>query len=426
MDESKQQKYKVLLVEDSSSVAELLEAMLLKAKNAAFEISRADCLEKTLGFLSRETPDIILLDLSLPDSQGFDTFARVHEAGGDVPVIILTGTDDAELATRAVREGAQDYIVKGAIDINSLVRDIRYAIERQRVEKELRMARDELEKRVQERTAELEKSNLDLKKEIEERKKAEQDLTVAHTKLKETQSQLIQAAKMQVVGGLASGVAHEVKNPLAIILQGVEYLSKKLPADDKNISLTLEYITNAVERADTIVRGLMDFASISQLNMVSQKLTPILDKALMLLKHKLDKNHVQLKKDFPENLPELEIDGNKIEQVFLNLFMNAIDAMPDSGVLSVRQYIKQSAAEAADPEKAGADRLVVEVSDTGSGISEEALKRIFDPFFTTKRAKGGTGLGLSIVKNILQMHNAEINIANKPEGGTMVTVEFLR
>lgn len=243
------------------------------------------------------------------------------------------------------------------------------------------------------------------------RKKAEEALRVAYHELKETQTQLIQVAKMQVVGGLASGVAHEVKNPLAIILQGVDYLSSKIKTADDNVSFALQNIHDAVKRADTIIKGLLDFSSISRMELKPQSLNSVLDNALLLLKNQFTRYHIHVIEDFGKDMPDIIIDKNRIEQVFINIFINAIQAMPDGGTLTVRTFLKGST-------------LGVEVEDTGKGILEDILDKVFDPFFTTKRNIGGTGLGLSIVKNIIEMHKGTIKIENKKEGGVKVAVSF--
>ena len=398
-----------------------MRAMLKKAKSVRFDITTADTLESGLNLLKTRNFDGILLDLTLPDSNGLETVRSVHAQAANIPIIVLTGVDDEHIATNAVREGAQDYIVKGSADINGLIRSVLYAIERKHAEEELRQARDELELRVKERTEELQRTNEFLAKEVDEHKQTENQLRIANSRLQSTQAQLIQAAKMEVVGGLASGVAHEVKNPLAIILQGVEYLERKTAKDDQSVATTIGYIRNAVERADNIVRGLMDFSSISQLNMQKQQIVPILEKALMLLKHQFDKQHIKLVKKFADNLPELSIDRNKIEQVFLNLLMNAADAMDKGGTLTVCVY--QQRQEQADSDRQ-TEFLVIQIIDQGSGISDQVKNSIFDPFFTTKRTKGGTGLGLPIVRNILETHKAVIEIKNNPDRGAQVLISF--
>ena len=389
---------KVLLIEDNLQIAALIRDMLKKSRTTTFDVRHEINLTSALRDISSCGADIIVLDLTLPDSQGFQTFYSVKAAVSQIPIIILTGTDDEEMAVQAVREGAQDYLVKSRIDMYVFMRAMQYSIERHRIEQDLRRARDELDQRVKERTAELTMANNELQKEIEERISA--------------QSQLVQAAKMEVVGRLASGVAHEVRNPLAVILQGIEYLSSLVDGSNADVSSTIKSIGKAVDRADSIVNGLLDFSRISRLESKPADIPSIVESSLLLVKHQCDLHHVKLVKNFTAGLPQITVDRNKIEQVIVNLCMNALDAMPEGGTLQINvSCVTTSTGKA----------VCVEILDTGCGIKPENIDRIFDPFFTTKRSGIGTGLGLSIVKSIVEMHRGSLQVKNRPEGGAVVT-----
>ncbi|MFH1593088.1 MAG: PAS domain S-box protein [Candidatus Omnitrophota bacterium] len=265
-------------------------------------------------------------------------------------------------------------------------------------------------------------------RDITEEKKAIEKLKAAYTQLKETQSNLIQAEKMHVVGTLASGIAHEVKNPLAVIAQGIEFFSRNIKTKDKNLHDVLKYMDEAVKGADNIIKGLLDFSSVSKLDMQPEDLNAVLDQSLMLVKHQSDKYDVKIVKDFGV-LSKIKMDRNKINQVFVNLFLNALYAMPKGGELSIKTYTKKSIRRGFGLKQESKDVLeieeeitIAEIEDSGTGIPAKDLGRIFDPFFSTRRAKGGTGLGLSIVKNIIDMHNGKIEIVNRATGGAKVTV----
>jgi PAS domain S-box-containing protein len=174
---------KVLLIEDNPGDARLIREFLAEVESNSFILECADRLSKGLELIAQKSIDLVLLDLSLPDSKGFDTFIRVHSLAPELPIVVLTGFDDEVTATRATREGAQDYLVKGHIDNNVLTRAMRYAIERKKFEKTLLKARSELEMRVEERTAELARANEGLRIEIIERKRAEEALWAAHAEL---------------------------------------------------------------------------------------------------------------------------------------------------------------------------------------------------------------------------------------------------
>lgn len=283
-----------------------------------------------------------------------------------------------------------------------------------------------------ERTRELSKAYDALKIEVDERLNAQQALQMAYLQLKAAQTQVIEAAKMQIVGRLASGVAHEVKNPLAIILQGLDFLNTTIQNADEHSPVVLKHMSDAVKRADNIIRGLLDFSSVAKLEVSSCDINTIVTKALLLTKHQLDKCHIRAVQNLKENLPELELDRNKIEQVLVNLILNAAHAMPEGGTLTIRTYEEIvtddpiSAIRVKDKDPHPFERIVVtEIEDTGTGIPDEILTKIFEPFFTTRRNSGGTGIGLSIVKNLIEMHKGQINISNKPQSsGAIVKVIF--
>ncbi len=238
-----------------------------------------------------------------------------------------------------------------------------------------------------------------------------------HIKLKAAQTQLIQAEKMGIVGKLSSGVAHEVKNPLAIIIQGIEYLKEKLKTKDEDVSLALKDVEEAAGRADNVVKGLLDFASISKLVTTPENINLIIDNSLLLMRNLLNKNHIKITKNFEENIPYIELDKNKIKQVFLNIILNSIEAMPGGGDIMIRTYAQQ--------QQEHERWVTVQIEDTGTGIPEDITENIFEPFFTTKRDRGGHGLGLLVVNNIIEMHGGKINISNKKDGdGVIVIISF--
>ncbi len=250
--------------------------------------------------------------------------------------------------------------------------------------------------------------------------------------LKTTQLQLLQSAKFESVGQLAAGVAHEVKNPLHILLHGLVYLSRAhLPAGDENVALVLGKMDNAVKRADRVIKGLLDFSAPSATELTPSELNAVVEESLLLVNHELVRAHVTLVKELEEALPVLKLDRQKIEQAFVNLFINAIHAMPAGGILTVKTYAEwptefgpDVGRRRTDQFRIGETRVVAEVLDTGTGIPTETFDRLFDPFFTTKPPGQGTGLGLSVTRKILELHQGTIEISNRQEGGVRVTLTF--
>ncbi len=180
----------ILLVEDSPDDVVLFKRMLAEAKTVQFELTHCDMLSSALKLLSESSFGVILLDLSLPDGRGLDTFLRTRAAVPNVPIVVMSGLGDEELAVRALQEGAQDYLVKGRVDSNLLIRAIRHAIERKQVEETLRKAHDQLELRVRERTEELVRANERLSQEMEDRKQTANSLREALTIIKQLKDQL--------------------------------------------------------------------------------------------------------------------------------------------------------------------------------------------------------------------------------------------
>ena len=259
--------------------------------------------------------------------------------------------------------------------------------------------------------------------------RSEQALRKSHEDLKSAQLQLIQAEKMESIGTLAAGVAHEVKNPLAIMLMGVTFLTKRLGSSDESVVMVLKEIRDAIERADSITRGLLDFSAARQLAVKPEDLNGLVEETLRLVRHELGQNRIVVEKNWGEKLPLVAVDKNQIQQVFVNIFINAVHAMADGGTLRVRTYTKQltetshfEGSRKADHFWVGDTAVMAEVEDTGGGIPEEYLARIYDPFFTTKPTGVGTGLGLPVSRKIIELHGGSIDIRNMKSGGVRVTI----
>ena len=248
----------------------------------------------------------------------------------------------------------------------------------------------------------------------------------AHDELHAVQLQLIEAEKLKSTGRLAAGVAHEVKNPLAIISMGVEFLSAKYAADEKT-SGVLKELADAVARADSVIKGLLDFSVPREVELQPHDLNAIIRSAMSLVRGEIADGH-EVALDLG-GIPEVFVDRGKMGQVFVNLFTNALQAMPDGGTLSVRTRAEQIAGfganvggERSEVFQAGDRVVIAEVADTGPGIPPQLLGRIFEPFFTTKTTGKGTGLGMSVVRSIVNLHRGTITMQNRDTGGAVATL----
>ncbi len=281
--------------------------------------------------------------------------------------------------------------------------------------------------------AELEKLGQSLTKKEKELHLLNENLQQANEELKSTQLQLIQAEKMESIGRLAAGVAHEVKNPLALLLLGVEYLTGGIKPDDENIPGVLKEMREAIGRAETIIRGLVDFSSSRQLDLKPTKINPFVKHALLLVRHELTRRNIEVVTDLQRNLPRVLIDSGKMEQVMVNLLTNALHAMEgkELGKLEVRTSSKiLTSADTAHDEgsrsahqfRPGNKVVELEILDSGTGIPDDKVSKIFDPFFTTKATGVGTGLGLTVVKKIVELHKGSLKIQNRQAEGVRATI----
>jgi len=240
------------------------------------------------------------------------------------------------------------------------------------------------------------------------------ELTRAYEDLRQKQAIILQQEKMASIGMLAAGVAHEIKNPLAIILQGINYLHTSF-AQNLHMTEVIERLNKAVLHADTIVKGLLSFARQTPIALVEQDIWALLDESLALTEYEFSTKDIELIKDYEPDLPRISVDSNQMKQVFINLIINGIEAMPQKGKFTIRaRQIKDAA---------GKTVLELSFRDTGHGIPAGEINHIFDPFYTTKDI-GNTGLGLSVSKGIIDMHGGIIYAENDNEEGANLVINL--
>jgi PAS domain S-box-containing protein len=273
--------------------------------------------------------------------------------------------------------------------------------ERKAVEVELQLLNAKLEARIAERTTEL-------VHEINEREKL--------------QVQFLQAQKMESVGVLASGIAHDFNNILNII-QGYAALLSNSPADEAQTSESLKVINETIQRGSGIVQQLLTLARKTESRLEPTDANHLLEGLIKLLKETFPKTIELETKQAPE-LPAVLADPNQISQALLNLCVNARDAMPSGGRLTLTTELVDSAQLKDGGEEKSGRYVHIEVKDTGMGMDAAMKSRIFEPFFTTKKMSQGTGLGLSVVYGIVKNHNGFINVESKPESGTSFRLYF--
>jgi PAS domain S-box-containing protein len=254
-----------------------------------------------------------------------------------------------------------------------------------------------------------------------------------HEALKAAQCQLVEAEKAQMAARLASGVAHEVRNPLAILGAGVDFLSTDpVVSTDSTASAILAEMRDAIRRADAIICALMDSSKDATLDRQKCDLNALINAALVSRHREIATYRIQIIKDLADTLPDFTLDMKKVATVLDAIMLNAIEAMSErGGDLIVRTKIEEltpvdierdPGARSGQLQRSGDAVASIEIEDTGLGISREALPAIFDPFFTTKETGSGTGLGLTVCRKILELHGGSIGISNRQEGGVRVRI----
>ncbi|MFH0790824.1 MAG: ATP-binding protein [Candidatus Omnitrophota bacterium] len=255
----------------------------------------------------------------------------------------------------------------------------------------------------------------ELKESREKLQESNEQLQSALKDLKNTQAQLIQSEKLAAIGQLAAGVAHELNSPLGGIISYAQFMVEKITKKGvSNIALedaakyagNLKKIELAAERCKNIVANLLNFARSSNdeqthLKMLPLSITQVLNDTLVLLEYQLSMNNVTIKKQIKENLPLVIGDKFQIQQVFTNLILNAQQAMPKGGAITISTRQNENR------------EIEISFADTGCGIAEENMSRLFTPFFTTKQIGEGTGLGLSVSYSIIRKHNGRIFVESK-------------
>jgi PAS domain S-box-containing protein len=349
-----------------------------------------------LGYSSEEARQLYVFDWEFlfPREQVLEMVRTVDEAGDHFE----TQHRRKDGSTYNVDISTNGAIVEGQKLVFCVCRDI--------------TERKIMEKQLQEKNEELDAQNEELKATEEELRASNDELQAAHDKLLETQEQLIRSEKLAAIGQLASGVGHELRNPLGAIKNAGFYIRRRvantdLPNTEPRVIEFLDIIEEEVNSANKVITDLLGFSRVAKPTVAPANIAGIIEDAL---KYTPVPENVTLVKDINNNLPMAMVDGEQIKQVFLNIALNALQAMAEKGGrLEIRATDKGKFVE-------------VEFIDTGSGIPDSIKNKIFDPLFTTK-AKG-VGLGLSVCKTIIERHEGDIKVKSRVGKGTTFTLSL--
>lgn len=401
---------RILIVDDEEPIRNLFASCL----GERYSCVTAAGAQEALALLANETFALVLSDVQMPGLSGVELLRRITEQYPDTAVIMASGVDRTQRVLDAVRLGAFDYLIKPC-DLDVLELSVERALEKRTLLRDARRYKQELEKH---------------NAELARRKDA----------LERLQAQMVHGEKMASLGQLAAGVAHELNNPAGFIYGNMEILKEctagierllnayddtqlppALAAEIHAIKKEIDYGNSlqdirsiiadchgGAERIRDIVQNLRLFSRLDEAEFKKVDLHEGIDSTIRLLSQYYGSDRLTLERDYAD-LPPVDCYAGQLNQVWMNLLVNAAQATPSDGKVRITTRLENETA-------------VVSISDTGSGIAPEHLKKIFDPFFTTKPIGVGTGLGLSITYGIVERHGGFITVDSSSDSGTTFTV----
>jgi signal transduction histidine kinase len=362
----------VLLIEDSAGDARLLRDMFRREKAGSFELTHLGRMSEAEVHLANHRADIILLDMGLPDGHGIDTLRRAHAMAPGIPLIVLTGLDDEALAAEAMKEGAQDYLIKDQIQNRALPRALRHAIERQRMQ---------------------------------------------------TEHDLLRTHQLEFKDEFLSHVSHELRSPLNAIYQFVTILLDRLPGEsDLEQRGILEIVLRNVKQLQSMINDLFEVVGSQMGKLLIEPQPTSLSDAIAdtvdTLQWAATAKGISLSSDVGRPLPPAYADPTRLRQILVILVENAIKFTPAKGTVKIQARIFNR-----DP-----SALLLEVSDSGCGISPDSIERIFERLFqasnSTLIARKGLGLGLYICKELVTRQRGQIWATSAPGRGAVFSVKL--
>jgi signal transduction histidine kinase len=371
----------VLVVDDEPSIRLTMGEFLKRAGYSVLSAADYD----SAAMLKADDLDAAVIDINLPGKNGIELLQKLGSAEIYVPVIMITGEPNLSVLPEIVRAGAYDFIAKPITKnvllnvVGRAVEKKRLTVEKRRLEEEVKRHTEELELRVAERTAEL----------------------------VETHKRLVMQERIAALGRAAAQVAHEVKNPLAGLLLYSLHLKSKATNFSENEIYLVDKIVDTINHLNSRVEQILGFARPVSLAVRSENLNQMIDDILDLLRPQLTANKVEVRLALAQQPVYVSVDESSLRGALMNLMLNAIEAMPQGGTLTI-------AAKQLD------ETIRLDITDTGVGISEEEVKKILEPFYTTKAE--GLGLGMPYAKKIIDQHGGTISLSSRLGEGTTISV----
>lgn len=359
-----EKKLELLLVEDNPGDARLLEETLQEASSVKFDITVVEQLSSALEKLENKSFDIVLLDLTLSDSQGLETCMKLHGRFPETPIIVLTGLDDEELALRALHQGAQDYLVKGTVDYKLLMRSIRYGIERKKIEKDT-----------------------------------------------------LRNQKLQSLEALAEGIAHDFNNMLSSVLGNISLARVSIKPTNK-VYESLMLAEEAAFKAKDLTK---QFLSITHGGDPIKKATSINAVLKESARTALGDSNITLQFSIPDDLWNVDVDQAQISQVITNLVIDAKESLPKGGLINITAQNLTSGSDDPITPNPGSKYVKIDFVSKLLGIHKDKSPEVHDPYFSSSKQEGG-GVRLATSQSIIERHGGYIDIKLEIGSGKTTTI----
>ncbi|MFA7405081.1 MAG: response regulator [Pelobacteraceae bacterium] len=382
-------KISVVIIDDDKNILELTSLILSKNGFLPYGASRA---QEGFELISRHAPELVLLDYMMPEMDGLTALQQIKSRFPDTYVVMFTGKGSEEVAVELMKNGASEYILKPFNNRNLVER-----LENVLRIREIELHNRELQKQQEHLLFEIEQWNLELQKRVREKSEALQN---AH-------EEIVRSEKLAAMGYLSAGMAHEIRNPLNSISLFVQLMRQTTTEPDQ-----LEHqakILKEVDRIDSIIRKLLDASRRTRAISSNVQINQVIDSAIEAFTPQIETRKILVDRQYHCIPSPITADPAELEQIFTNLFLNALDAMSRGGRLSIEVFEKDG-------------RVVVRVADSGNGIAEEVLPSIFEPFFSTKSR--GTGMGLPVAQRIARMYEGSMEVECSSPEGTTFRLEF--
>jgi signal transduction histidine kinase len=345
-----------------------------------------------MEIIATRLPELVLLDYMMPGMDGLTALREIRTRYPDTYVVMFTGKGSEQIAVDLMKAGASEYILK-PFNNKDLAERLDNVLRIREIELHNRALQQEQVRLLQE----IDNWNQDLQKRVREKTDA----------LQRAQSEIAQSEKLAALGYLSAGMAHEIRNPLNSISLFIQ-LMRQNTVDPEQLDYQGK-ILKEIDRIDDIIRKLLDASRRTRTITNDVFIDRVIDSALEVFSPQIETGKVRVSRSYCDALPPIKADPAELEQIFTNLFLNALDEMPAGGHLDLQISVENK-------------RVVVRVADSGGGIAADTLPLIFDPFFSTKTR--GTGMGLPVVQRIARIYEGNIIVEKSSPAGTVFRLDF--